>query len=92
MVLIDAVELCFSLWDALMVLIDAEKFLKVVLDVPFAFKRVEAMLYIANFESEVEYLRKSFGNLEVILLLPFNFLCSCSLHHICWCQCDNEEH
>ncbi|KAI9111199.1 hypothetical protein K1719_017810 [Acacia pycnantha] len=42
----------------------AEKFLKAVLDIPFAFKRVEAMLYIANFESEVEYLRKSFGILE----------------------------
>ncbi|KAH1240790.1 Formin-like protein 1 [Glycine max] len=42
----------------------AEKFLKAVLDVPFAFKRVEAMLYIANFESEVEYLRKSFQTLE----------------------------
>ncbi|XP_019456513.1 PREDICTED: formin-like protein 1 isoform X2 [Lupinus angustifolius] len=43
----------------------AEKFLKAVLDVPFAFKRVEAMLYVANFESEVEYLRKSFQTLEV---------------------------
>ncbi|KAL1329159.1 hypothetical protein AAHE18_12G021200 [Arachis hypogaea] len=43
----------------------AEKFLKAVLDVPFAFKRVEAMLYIANFESELEYLRKSFQTLEV---------------------------
>lgn len=43
----------------------AEKFLKAVLDVPFAFKRVEAMLYIANFESEVEYIRKSFQTLEV---------------------------
>ncbi|KAK4268118.1 hypothetical protein QN277_024818 [Acacia crassicarpa] len=42
----------------------AEKFLKAVLDIPFAFKRVEAMLYIANFESEVEYLRKFFGILE----------------------------
>lgn len=42
----------------------AEKFLKAVLDIPFAFKRVEAMLYIANFESELEYLRKSFGILE----------------------------
>ncbi|WVZ16844.1 hypothetical protein V8G54_009826 [Vigna mungo] len=42
----------------------AEKFLKAVLDVPFAFKRVEAMLYIVNFESEVEYLRKSFQTLE----------------------------
>ncbi|XP_027346111.1 formin-like protein 2 [Abrus precatorius] len=43
----------------------AEKFLKVVLDIPFAFKRVDAMLYIANFDSELEYLRKSFETLEV---------------------------
>nr|GMC60059.1 formin-like protein 6 [Ipomoea batatas]GMC66302.1 formin-like protein 6 [Ipomoea batatas] len=42
----------------------AERFLKTVLDVPFAFKRVEAMLYRANFESEVNYLRKSFQTLE----------------------------
>ncbi|XVF32008.1 hypothetical protein REPUB_Repub17cG0044300 [Reevesia pubescens] len=42
----------------------AEKFLKTVLDIPFAFKRVDAMLYIANFDSEVEYLKKSFETLE----------------------------
>uniref|UniRef100_A0A5B6ZW66 Formin-like protein n=1 Tax=Davidia involucrata TaxID=16924 RepID=A0A5B6ZW66_DAVIN len=42
----------------------AEKFLKAVLDVPFAFKRVDAMLYIANFDSEVEYLKSSFETLE----------------------------
>ncbi|KAL2507173.1 formin-like protein 2 [Forsythia ovata] len=42
----------------------AEKFLKAVLDIPFAFKRVDAMLYIANFELEVEYLRRSFETLE----------------------------
>ncbi|KAF5728775.1 formin-like protein 2 [Tripterygium wilfordii] len=42
----------------------AEKFLREVLDVPFAFKRVEAMLYIANFDSEVEYLRRSFETLQ----------------------------
>ncbi|CDP08062.1 unnamed protein product [Coffea canephora] len=42
----------------------AEKFLKAVLHVPFAFKRVDAMLYIANFDSEVEYLRRSFETLE----------------------------
>jgi len=45
----------------------AEKFLKAVLDVPFAFKRVEAMLYMATFDSEVEYLRRSFDTLEVPL-------------------------
>ncbi|XP_019176772.1 PREDICTED: formin-like protein 1 [Ipomoea nil] len=43
----------------------AEKFLKTVLDIPFAFRRVDAMLYIANFDSEVEYLKRSFETLEV---------------------------
>uniref|UniRef100_A0A1D1ZAX4 Formin-like protein n=2 Tax=Anthurium amnicola TaxID=1678845 RepID=A0A1D1ZAX4_9ARAE len=42
----------------------AERFLKAVLDIPFAFKRVDAMLYRANFDSEVKYLRKSFESLE----------------------------
>lgn len=46
----------------------AEKFLKAMLDIPFAFKRVDAMLYVANFESEVEYLKKSFETLEVLYL------------------------
>ncbi|KAA8543592.1 hypothetical protein F0562_021662 [Nyssa sinensis] len=42
----------------------AERFLKAVLDIPYAFKRVDAMLYMANFDSEVEYLKKSFETLE----------------------------
>ncbi|XXG89408.1 hypothetical protein AAC387_Pa12g1411 [Persea americana] len=42
----------------------AERFLKAVLDIPFAFKRVDAMLYIVNFDSEVKYLIKSFETLE----------------------------
>ncbi|KAF5470286.1 hypothetical protein F2P56_010808, partial [Juglans regia] len=50
--------------DSVIKLGPAEKFLKALLDVPFAFKRVDAMLYIANFESEIEYLKKSFGTLE----------------------------
>lgn len=43
----------------------AERFLKSVLDIPFAFKKVDAMLYVANFDSEVKYLKKSFETLEV---------------------------
>uniref|UniRef100_A0A1D1YKD1 Formin-like protein n=1 Tax=Anthurium amnicola TaxID=1678845 RepID=A0A1D1YKD1_9ARAE len=43
----------------------AERFLKAVLDIPFSFKRIDAMLYRANFDSEVKYLRKSFECLEV---------------------------
>lgn len=42
----------------------AENFLKDILDVPFAFKRVDAMLYRVNFDTEVNYLKKSFGTLE----------------------------
>ncbi|XP_024973577.1 formin-like protein 6 [Cynara cardunculus var. scolymus] len=42
----------------------AERFLKAVLDIPFAFRRVEAMLYRANFENEVKFLRSSFQTLE----------------------------
>lgn len=44
----------------------AERFLKAILDIPFAFKRVDAMLYRANFENEVNYLMNSYGTLEVI--------------------------
>lgn len=42
----------------------AEMFLKAVVQIPFAFKKVEAMLYIANFDIEVNYLTKSFETLE----------------------------
>ncbi|KAL2246766.1 formin-like protein 6 [Sesamum indicum] len=42
----------------------AERFLKAILDIPFAFKRVEVLLYRANFDTEVKYLRKSFQTLE----------------------------
>lgn len=49
----------------------AEKFLKAVLDVPYAFKRVDAMLYMANFDSEVDYLKNSFGTLEVLETISY---------------------
>ncbi|CAN6715079.1 unnamed protein product [Malus baccata var. baccata] len=42
----------------------AERFVKAVLNVPFAFQRVEAMLYRETFEDEVVHLRNSFSVLE----------------------------
>ncbi|CAN7080080.1 unnamed protein product [Brassica oleracea var. botrytis] len=39
----------------------AERFLKELLQVPFVFKRVDALLSVANFYPEVEYVRRSFG-------------------------------
>ena len=54
----------------------AERFLKAMLDIPFAFKRVDAMLYITNFESEVEYLKKCFETLEVYSLFHLSLFLS----------------
>ena len=61
----------------------AERFLKAVLHIPFAFKRVDAMLYITNIESDVEYLKKCFQTLEVYIyiwlilsLICLLFLCA----------------
>ncbi|KAJ0258473.1 Formin [Hirschfeldia incana] len=42
----------------------AEKFLRALLNIPLAFKRINAMLYIVNFDSETEYLKRSFHTLE----------------------------
>jgi hypothetical protein len=53
--------------DAVSKLGPAESFLKAVLAIPFAFKRVEAMLYITNFDLEVDYLKTSYKILEVII-------------------------
>lgn len=43
----------------------AEAFIKAVIEIPFAFKRVDAMLFISDFENEVSYLKGSFRILEV---------------------------
>lgn len=42
-----------------------EKFVIAILRIPFAFQRVEAMLYRETFEDEVNHLRNSFSMLEV---------------------------
>lgn len=43
----------------------AEKFVIVILRIPFAFLRVEAMLYRETFEDEVVHLKNFFSVLEV---------------------------
>lgn len=43
----------------------AEKLVKSMLQIPFAFSRIEAMLYRETFEDEVIHLKKSFSILEV---------------------------
>jgi len=57
----------------------AEKFLRALVGVPFAFQRAEAMLYRETFEDEVVHLRNSFSMLEVLqCLLYIHLLISCT--------------
>ena len=46
-------------------LVPAERLLTVVLTIPSAFARVEAMLYRETFADEVGHIKKSFAMLEV---------------------------
>lgn len=43
----------------------AERFLKVMVDIPFAFKRLEALLFMCSFTEEVSNTKESFATLEV---------------------------
>lgn len=52
----------------------AEKIVKTILDIPFAFPRIEAMIYRETFEDEIALLRNSFSMLEVKPLKPYNLI------------------
>ncbi|GMJ01493.1 FORMIN HOMOLOGY 5, formin homology5 [Hibiscus trionum] len=43
----------------------AERFLKVLVDIPFAFKRMETLIYMCSLYEEVTFTRESFETLEV---------------------------
>ena len=43
----------------------AERFLKSLVDIPFAFKRMDALLFICTIQEEVTITRESFATLEV---------------------------
>ncbi|CAL9777823.1 unnamed protein product [Musa acuminata subsp. burmannicoides] len=76
--------------DSPYILGPAESFLKAVLLIPFAFKRVDAMLYIANFDSEVNHLRNLFGTLQV--MAPIFFLdMLCKAQYLSMSQAACEE-
>lgn len=48
-------------------LVYAERLVKLMLKIPFAFARIEAMLYRESFDDEVHHLGKSFSMLEVYI-------------------------
>ncbi|GAV79951.1 FH2 domain-containing protein [Cephalotus follicularis] len=43
----------------------AERFLKILVDIPFAFRRVESLLFMSSLQEEVTGLKESFATLEV---------------------------
>ncbi|TYH39207.1 hypothetical protein ES332_D12G164000v1 [Gossypium tomentosum] len=43
----------------------AERFLKTVVEIPFAFKRIDALMFMSTFPEEVASLKESFATLEV---------------------------
>ena len=43
----------------------AERFLKVLVDIPFAFKRMDALLFMYTIQEEATITRESFATLEV---------------------------
>lgn len=47
----------------------AERFLKVMVDIPFAFKRLEALAFMCSFQEEVSSAAESFTTLEVCHLI-----------------------
>ena len=42
----------------------AERFLKTMVDIPFAFKRLESLLFMCSVQEEVSSVKHSFGNIE----------------------------
>ncbi|KFK38213.1 hypothetical protein AALP_AA3G083500 [Arabis alpina] len=50
--------------DSVTKLSPSERFLKELLNVPFVFKRVDALLSVASFDSNVEHLKRSFSIIQ----------------------------
>ncbi|GJY85134.1 leucine-rich repeat-containing protein [Tanacetum coccineum] len=47
----------------------AERFLKVLIEIPFAFKRLESLLFMCTFQEEESMIKESFTTLEVFVYI-----------------------
>lgn len=52
----------------------AERFLKVLVDIPFAYKRLESLLFMCTLQEDVAATKESLGTLEVGLCLVASHL------------------
>lgn len=55
----------------------AERFLKALVDIPFSFKRLEALLFMCTLQEEVAIVKESLATLEVAFQLS-------NLHLLCY--------
>lgn len=62
----------------------AERFLKVLVDIPFAFKRLEALLFMSTLTEEVAIAKESFATLEVVNLITKFCLLNCFTFILCF--------
>ena len=51
----------------------AERFLKVLVDIPFAFKRLESLMFMFILPEEASFIKDSFATLEVRVTETLNF-------------------
>lgn len=52
----------------------AERFLKCLVDIPFAFKRLETLLFMGTLQEDITITKESFVNLEVEHLPLYYFV------------------
>lgn len=51
----------------------AERFLKTMVDIPFAFKRLESLLFMCSVQEEVSSVKQSLASIEVLFFEYDNF-------------------
>jgi len=67
----------------------AERFLKVLVDIPFAFKRLETLMFMFILREEASSIRESFATLEVISQTLNLNVCFLVLNYIKNSDCNN---
>lgn len=60
----------------------AERFLKVLVEIPFAFKRLESLMFINTLSEEFSSLKDSFGTLEVRVRFLLHSLFNSNPFHV----------
>lgn len=68
-------ELKIRLYSGDLSLLDpGEQFLKAIIDVPYAFKRMETLLFIFSLPEDISSIKQSFSSLEVLVYIPDMFI------------------